>query len=53
MEVAYDFTLSGDNMDFTLYRIRDGHLTPPSLFIDIMLRNVNLSTIIFVIQETI
>ena len=42
MEAAYEFTLSGDNMDFTLYRIRDGHLTPPSLFIDIMVEKCQL-----------
>ena len=29
-------------MDFTLYRIRDGHLTPPSLFIDIMVEKCQL-----------
>ena len=42
MEVAYDFSLSGENMDFILYRIRDGHLTPPSLFIDIMVEKCQL-----------
>ena len=42
MEVAYDFTLSGENMDFVLYRIRDGHLTPPSLLIDIMVEKCQL-----------
>ena len=42
MEAAYEFALSGDNMDFTLYRIRDGHLTPPSLFIDIMVEKCQL-----------
>ena len=42
MEAAYQFTLSGDNMDFALYRIRDGHLTPPSLFIDIMVEKCQL-----------
>ena len=42
MEVAYDFTLSGENMDFILYRIRDRHLTPPSLFIDIMVEKCQL-----------
>ena len=42
MEVAYEFALSGENMDFVLYRIRDGHLTPPSLFIDIMVEKCQL-----------
>ena len=42
MEVAYDFALSGENMDFVLYRIRDRHLTPPSLFIDIMVEKCQL-----------
>ena len=42
MEVAYEFTLSGENMDFISYRIRDGHLTPPSLFIDIMVEKCQL-----------
>ena len=42
MEAAYEFSLSGDNMDFALYRIRDGHLTPPSLFIDIMVEKCQL-----------
>ena len=42
MEAAYKFALSGDNMDFALYRIRDGHLTPPSLFIDIMVEKCQL-----------
>ena len=42
MEAAYEFTLSGDNMDFALYRIRDRHLTPPCLFIDIMVEKCQL-----------
>ena len=42
MEAAYEFALSGDNMDFALYRIKDRHLTPPSLFIDIMVEKCQL-----------
>ena len=42
MEVAYEFALSGENMDFALYRLRDRHLTPPSLFIDIMVEKCQL-----------
>ena len=42
MEAAYEFALSGDNMDFALYRIREGHPTPPSLFIDIMVEKCQL-----------
>ena len=42
MDAAYEFTLSGENMDFVLYRIRNGHLTPPSLFIDIMVEKCQL-----------
>ena len=40
MEAAHEFALSGDNMDFALYRIRDIH--PPSLFIDIMVEKCQL-----------
>ena len=47
MEAAYEFALSGDNMDFALYRIRDGHLTPPSLFIDIMVEKCQLINHLF------
>ena len=42
MAAAYDFALSGENMDFALYCIREGQLTPPSLFIDIMLEKCQL-----------
>ena len=42
MDPAYEFALSGENMDFALNRIREGHATPPSLFIDIVVEKCQL-----------
>ena len=42
MEAAYEFALNGPNMDFALYRIREGHPIPPGLFIDIMTEKCQL-----------
>ena len=42
MEAAIEFAISGENMDFTMYRIRQGHPTPPSLFIDIIVEKCQL-----------
>ena len=49
MEAAYEFALSGDEMDFALNRIWQGHPIPARLFIDIMtekcqLINIHLKT---------
>ena len=42
MEAAIEFTTSGENMEFTIYCIREGHLTPPALFIDILVEKCQL-----------
>ena len=42
MEAAYEFAWSGELMDFTMHRILEGHLTPPSLFIDLMVEKCQL-----------
>ena len=42
MDAAYKFVLSGENMDFVLDRIRNRHLTPHSLFIEIMVEKCQL-----------
>ena len=42
MEAAYEFALNRSNMDFALYRIRDGHPIPPGIFIDIMTEKCQL-----------
>ena len=31
MEAAIEFAVSGENMDFAMYRIRQGHPTPFSI----------------------
>ena len=36
MEAAIEFAVSGENMEFAIYRIREGHSTPPALFRDII-----------------
>ena len=36
MGAAYEFALNGELMDFALYQIREGHLIPAHLFIDIL-----------------
>ena len=36
MDAAIKFAVSGETMDFTLDRIRNGHLTPPALFTEII-----------------
>ena len=42
MEAAIEFTTSGENMEFTIYHIREGHPTPPALFIDILVEKCQL-----------
>ena len=42
MEAAIEFATSGENMEFAIYRIREGHLTPPALFIDILVEKCQL-----------
>ena len=42
MEAAIEFVVSGETMDFTLGRIRNGHLTPPALFTEIIVEKCQL-----------
>ena len=42
MEAAYEFAWSGELMDFTMHRILEGHSTPSSLFIDLMVEKCQL-----------
>ena len=37
-----EFAMSGELMDFTVYRILEGHPTPPTLFIDLMVEKCQL-----------
>ena len=42
MEVARDFVVSGELMESALGRIMEGHPTPPTLFIDIVVEKCQL-----------
>ena len=42
MEAAFEFAINGPNMDFALNRIREGHLIPTALFIDIITEKCQL-----------
>ena len=42
MDAAIEFAVSGETMDFTLDRIRNGHLTPPALFTEIIVEKCRL-----------
>ena len=42
MEAAIEFAVSGENMEFAISRIREGHPTPPALFIDILVEKCQL-----------
>ena len=42
MEAAIEFVMSGETMDFTLGRIRNGLLTPPALFTEIIVEKCQL-----------
>ena len=42
METAIEFAWSGELVDFTMHSILEGHSTPPSLFIDLMVEKCQL-----------
>ena len=42
MEAAIEFAMSGELMDFTVHCILEGHPTPPTLFIDLMVEKCQL-----------
>ena len=42
MEAAFEFTVNGENMEFALYHLRDGHTVPARLFIDIIAKKCHL-----------
>ena len=42
MEAAIEFAVSGETMDFMLERIRNGHMTPPALFTEIIVEKCQL-----------
>ena len=42
MDAAIEFAVSEETMDFTLDRIRNGHLTPPALFTEIIVEKCQL-----------
>ena len=42
MEAAIEFAVSGENMEFAIYWIREGHSTPPALFRDIIVEKCQL-----------
>ena len=42
MEAAFEFAVNGPKMEFALDRIREGHLIPTGLFIDIMTEKCQL-----------
>ena len=42
MEAAIEFALSGKTMDFMLGRIRNGLLTPPALFTEVIVEKCQL-----------
>ena len=42
MNAAIEFAVRGETMDFALDRIRNGHLTPPALFIEIIVEKCQL-----------
>ena len=42
MEMAVEFTWSGKLMDFAMHNILEGHPTPPSLFIDLVVEKCQL-----------
>ena len=53
MEAAIEFAVRGENMEFAIYRIREGHSTPPALFIDIIVEKCQLINHHFVTPGTI
>ena len=42
MEAAFEFAINGENMEFALYRLRDGHTVPARLFIDLIAEKCHL-----------
>ena len=42
MKAAIKFAVIGESMDFALDRIRNGHLTHPALFIEIIVEKCQL-----------
>ena len=42
MEAAFEFAVNGENMEFALYRIAEGHTVPAGLFIDIITEKCQL-----------
>ena len=42
MDAASKFALNGENMEFAMYLIRDGHAVPATLFIDIVTEKCQL-----------
>ena len=42
MDAAIEFAVSGETMDFALDRIRNGYLTPPALFTEIIVEKCQL-----------
>ena len=42
MEAAIEFAVNGENMEFSISHIREGHPTPPALFIDILVEKCQL-----------
>ena len=44
MEAAFEFAVNGENMEFALYCLRDGHTVPARLFIDIITKKCHLIT---------
>ena len=42
MDAAFEFAVNGENMEFAMYLIRDGHTVPAALFIDILTEKCQL-----------
>ena len=42
MEAAFEFAVNGENMEFAMDRIRNGHAVPAALFIDILTEKCQL-----------
>ena len=53
MDAAIEFAVSGETMDFTLDRIRNGHLTPLLYLLRSLWKSASLLTTISLIQGTI
>ena len=43
MEMAVEFTWSGELMNFAVHNILEGHPTPPLLFIDLVVGKVSIN----------